>query len=122
MSLKECDEKKEVSVKTRRTACDLCGNIVAEGSVNLRMVAVRNDSHDYGPASPNIVDICNSECMRTNLSGLLLLLQSKIVPNVPEIEKASSGLISPPGCEKAEKAPHVKFSIREIASSIKLRY
>ena len=123
MSLKKCIEKKEIDTEVRRTMCDLCGITVEKGAVNFRLVAVRNQSHDYGPSSDTIIDICSTDCIASNLSGLTLLLHSKIVPSVPELQNRKDepyGSIKLEKCEAEKKAPLLS-TLREAFYSIKLR-
>jgi len=123
MSLKKCIETTRTDIEVRRTMCDMCGITVEKGAVNFRLVAVRNESHDYGPSSDTIVDICSTDCLAANLSGLTLLLHSKVIPGVPDLSIRKDepyGSIRLEKCETEKKASLVT-SLREAFSSIRIR-
>lgn len=110
MSSQQFPEKKEVEVSVRKTVCDLCEEVISEATVRL-MLSATIETHDrsdrpsgYSETS-RPVDICSSECLRNNLSGLLLLLQSKIVPAIAETKTdyANIKAIAPPDCYAKEK-------------------
>ena len=125
---KEFAEKQEIEVHLRKTVCDLCGDVIPEGAIKLRIAAAnevyeRSDRPTDYPSNSDPIDICNSECLRKNLSGLLLTLQSKIIPSMEEKVTARKTIgrrsYSEAKEDKAEAATPF-FSLREIAASIKL--
>ncbi len=121
MSIKNVKEKREVEYETRKTLCDLCGTMIQAGSVKFRLSAQREEDQDRPifRTSPDPLDICGADCLKENLAGLIIMLQSKIIPTMPESLPKESGLIrlSSSYEEKAEAPPSSSFSITSFSSA-----
>lgn len=100
MSTKDFEEKQEIVVNVRRTICDVCGEVVKDGTVKLRLAAERETLYHH-MASPyslketasSPIDICSVDCLVSNLGGLTLLLRSKVIPSVPEHRKGGPAYV-----------------------------
>lgn len=99
---KEFLEKKEFEVNVNRTVCDVCGEVVKDNQVRVRLGVVReHNGNPYGPGvgASRSIDVCSPTCLRDNANGINLLLQTKIIPSLDDKEegekmmKSSSGFV-----------------------------
>ena len=70
-------EKKQVEVNVSHTVCDICGNLVEDETAFIRVFASR-DQRPY--VDENVLDICSTACLKANVDGIKLVLDSKVVP------------------------------------------
>lgn len=121
--IKDLKEKKEIEISIRRTMCDVCGELVADGANKVRLYvkreAVNWDDRPMGDSpSSEPMDICSPDCLEKNINGVLMVLRSKTIPTL-ENGEAKAGRIYIDMSSKAE-APSTPFTVGSMARSIKL--
>lgn len=88
---KEFDEKKLVDIKVSRTVCDICGDTSKDGDAVIHIQARREEARDpryvgltggYAPGNPGL-DICSVDCLARNINGITLVLNTKVIPSIP---------------------------------------
>ncbi len=96
MSSKILKEKKEIEYETRRSLCDLCGEMIKEGAIKFRLRTSReeDDNRPVLRSEPDPLDICSTDCLKENINGLIVTLQSKMIPLTPENAKEAYPTIS----------------------------
>lgn len=124
--VKNLKEKREIEVDMRRTVCDVCGGMLKEGDVKLRLGVSREEPNQYDLPGlrklPEPIDICSVNCLKENLNGLILILQSKVIPALPSLsEDVTDERKYLSQCNTKEAAASPSFSLGAAAASIKLR-
>jgi hypothetical protein len=98
------EEKEEVVRKIERTICDICGDVVMDNKVFIRLFA----TDDNRPTSyDDMLDICTPACLEKNIKGIRCVFDGKMVP------AADTGIRKEKYYDdcKAEAAPSMKSKI-----------
>jgi len=92
---KDFKEKKEVEITVRRTVCDICDSVVEDGIAAVRLSTFIERAttpemfyNNSIPPGAAFLEICSAACLEKNIKGIILILNSKMIPSAPDNKNA----------------------------------